>query len=479
MPEMKVHLLRGDKVDNNADYRDSLPVNMYAVRREILGAAGYMVGWYGITPYATGSGVDRGGVWVANNSFDGHYRVSGNSLISIDEFGVTTELGEIPGSGQVSMTYSFLNLAIVADGKLFYYNDSDGLRRITGANLGIPIDITWSDSYFILTDGETIYHSTLADEEVFAALDFGVAQSQPDATYGVARNEDNEILAFGQFTVEPFRNAGTANFAFARIALKSQNVGILGTHCKTEIESVWYVIGREENKAPTAYVLQGGQRDEIATREVQKVFDTYKETQNELQSSVVESYGRDGVNFVVFHLPNETLLYNATLAQSMGNDVAWSIIKTGRDDFDSRAFRGINAVRDPRNSTWIVGDRFNTSIGELDESVATQYGDIAEWYLYSPMIKLEKMSINKLEVETIPGMVPLDADSDDQTVFVSMSYDGRIHGKEWTKEQGRRFDYNNRFIIRLRDYVRNYASIRMRSTSRTRMAFANLKLGVM
>ena len=136
-----ISLLRGDKVDNNTDYRDSLPVNYYAVLRDIYGIKGYFLNFYGLTSVGNGQGKSRGSIWVARPTFEGHYRVSGTSLIKIESNGSITVLGDIPGSDQVSLTYSLNNLAIVADKRLYYYNPTDGLRQITDADIGDIIDI--------------------------------------------------------------------------------------------------------------------------------------------------------------------------------------------------------------------------------------------------------------------------------------------------------------------------------------------------
>ena len=78
-----VTLIKGDKVANGpeTDYRDALPVNMYAVEKQILGAQGYLLNYPGLTQIGTGSGIDRGGIY--NERFKDQYRVSGNKFISV------------------------------------------------------------------------------------------------------------------------------------------------------------------------------------------------------------------------------------------------------------------------------------------------------------------------------------------------------------------------------------------------------------
>ena len=70
-----IPFIKGDKADNNTDYRDALPVNYYAVLRDIYGEQGYMLNYYGLSGFAQGEGVSRGSIWVARVGLEGQYRV--------------------------------------------------------------------------------------------------------------------------------------------------------------------------------------------------------------------------------------------------------------------------------------------------------------------------------------------------------------------------------------------------------------------
>ena len=94
-----IPLIRGDKVDNNTDYRDALPINYYAVLRDIYGEKGYMLNYYGLSDFAAGQGISRGSIWVSRPGLEGQYRVSGQNLIKIEGDSSVTILGFIPGSG--------------------------------------------------------------------------------------------------------------------------------------------------------------------------------------------------------------------------------------------------------------------------------------------------------------------------------------------------------------------------------------------
>lgn len=476
---MQVSLIKGDTVDNNVDYRDALPVNMFAVNREVLGAAGYLINWYGLVDYADGLGVDRGAIWVSAEAFTGLYRVSGEKLISIDSDGTVTELGDIPGHGQVSMDYSFNNLAIVANNNLYYYNSDDGCRQITGivdngdgtpigTSVGSPIDVVYVDGYFFLTDGADIYHSDITDEERYLALDFGNAQFSPDPSRGLGKNEDNEVLVFGAFTTEYFINVGTENFAFQRLQQKAQKIGLLGTHCKREMAGKWYTLSRRKESAPSFHVISLGNEQTISTRETDQILSTY--TEEELSLTTVDVMIKDNVKFAIFNLANHALMFNESIAQTMGIDKAWSVLKS--DVYGDAVYRAKDPVLDIRNGKWVVGDKRDSTIGLLDKSTCTHYGEVVEWLLFTPFVKMETLSIDKLEIETIPGIAP----DNDATVSVSITENGRTYSKEWWQLYGENYDYGNRFYLRNLGYVRDWIGFKFRGASRSRMSFCNLDI---
>ena len=465
---MQIPLIKGDSVDSNVDYRDALPVNMYGVNKELLGAKGYLLNWYGLTLFSEGQGIDRGGIWVSRDGFEGHYRVSGNSLIKVDQNGNTTALGDIPGSEQVSMDYSFNNLSIVADGRLYYYNPTDGFREIIDPQVGSPIDIVWVDGYFFLTDGESIFHSNIANEEEYEPLDFANAEFSPDPSKGLGKNEQNEVLVFGAFSVEYFVNVGAENFAFQRIQRKAQKIGILGTHCKQEMNGKWYTLSRRKESSPSFHIISLGSEQSISTRETDQILSEYSD--DDLSITTVDTIVRENSKFVLFHLPNHCLVFNESVAETLGLSNAWFILKT--DVLGDATYRAKNFVRDDRNGKWLAGDKRNSNIGELDKSICTHYGDIVEWLLYTPFVKIETLSIDKMEVEHIPGISP----DNDATVFFSITTNGRTYTKEYTKEYGLQWDYRNRFYCHRLGYIRDWFAFKFRGVSRSRMAFANLQI---
>lgn len=465
MPNLNLPIIKGDRTVDNADYRDALPVNLTAVSKNILGASGYLLSHSGLTLFGTGLGLDRGGYW--NERQEIHFRVSGGDLASVGSNGAVASLGSISGTERTSMVHSFQSQAIVTDGKMWLYDGS--LSQVMDVDLGSPIDITWIDGYYFLTDGEFLYHTDINDESSIDPLKFATSEFSPDPTLAVDKTSSNQVIVFNRYTTEYFENRATENFAFRRISGKAIKCGIVGTHCETELEGKFYVIGGGREEAVSVHQFSAGTYTSIATREVDKILSTYNES--ELESAVLETRVEDQDRFLIAQLPNHTLEFNATIAAKLGKEYAWTIVKS--DVVGDTKWRAVNGVYDPRVSSWIYGDNQNTNIGLLDNTVASQYGEQVESLFFSPMVNMESASIDEIDINTIPGH---QFNTDEVTVAVSLTYDGLSYGKEWWALYGEQSHYGVRFILRRLGYVREVIGFKFRCVSTERVSFTMLKV---
>lgn len=461
---LPVTLIKGEHVSSRTDYRDNLPVNMYAVEKPILGAQGYMLQYPGLTQIGTGFGADRGGIY--NERFNQHYRVSGTKFVSVATDGTVTELGDVPGSGQARLQdlYGFNTQAIVANGRMFLYDPVAGFREVTDLDLGNPIDGVWIDNYYFLTDGEYLYHTDLNDESAIDPLKFATAEFMADPSLAVVKTSDNKVMVFGRYSIEYLSDDATANFSFTRIETRAQKLGIVATHAKTEVKDTFYILGGSRNDSISVHQVASGASKKVSTREIDRIIEQYAE--GDLVDVRMESRSEKNTTFILVHLPRETLLYNETIAQKLGPEYAWSILKT--DIQSSSPYRGINGVFDARVGAWIYGDIRDGTIGLLDERVMTHYDNKVEWLLYSPFLGLDGASIDQLEIQTIPGHNI----EDDATVALSLTSDGVSYGTEYWMQYGEPNDYGHRFIARRLGYVRDYVGFKFRGVSESRMAFA-------
>jgi len=464
--EANLDLIKGDKIGGETDYRDALPVNMVGIIRSILGAIGYMLQIPGLTQYGLGQGIDRGGLW--NERQENLYRISGQKLISVDSSGNIAVLGAIPGTDTASLPYSFNTQGIIANGRFYLYSPAGGLNEVTDPDLGSPIDGTWINQVYFMTDGEFLFHTDINDESSIDPLKVATSEYSPDPTLGVGKTQDNKAIAFNRYTIEYFIDRASENFAYTRVESRAIKIGIVGTHCKAEAGGRWHILGGRKEEAVSVHVIGVGDAIKIATREIDKIIGGYTET--ELSTSVLESYEEDGYTFLVVHLPNHSLIFNETLAKKQGIDQAWSIAKT--DTIGDLPWRAKHLAFDPRQGVWVCGDKRDNKLGILDETVATHYDDIAEWILFTPFFFFDCMSIDEIEIETLPGHTG----SVDATVFISLTYNGVTYGKEWSEMYGLPSDYNKQFIIRRLGHAPDWAGVKLRGATRSRMAFGRAKM---
>lgn len=471
-----VTLIQGDKMDaGKVDYRDALAVNMYAIPKPILGAQGYMQQIHGLTSFGASSDVSNGGIWCSAQGFENHYRVQGSDFVSVDSAGVVTVLGTVSGSGQADMWFSFDDVAIVRDNKLYYYNPTNGFRQITanatiGSDPGSPISGCYVSSIMFLTDGLKIYHSQFDEfagqpgEEVWLVDAESVPEFVADYTYALRQAENDELIVFGSRSIEHFYLTGAEKFAFSPLNQKASRLGVVGTHSMALSKGNWYLVGRDQESAPSVYLYRSGSYQKVASREIEQILSAY--TDEQLETVVVDSIVQNDVEMIIFHLPDTTLLFNPTIAATAGKNLSWSKLKT--DTTGDKPYRAKDFVQDPRINQFIVGDRLDGTIGLFDDSVSTQYGSLIEWILFSPFVMAESLSLDQIEIETIPGIV---GDTEDATVFLSNTQDGRSYGHEYTMLYGDRYDYSQRFIARALGYVRQWVGFKFRGISRNRMAF--------
>lgn len=488
---MQIPIFRGDNIGVDAQWSDALPQNMFGVIKPLLGADGYMTAFpgYNIFSVITGegeAGPDRGAIWVdrGDDELSGHYRIQGTRFAKINKGfnGETVELNEaigvIAGSKQVSMAYSFNNLAIVADGKLYYYSPADGLRQITGDNVGSPIDIVWGDNLFILTDGVNIYHSNPLNEEEFLPLDFGSADFRPDPSLGLAFNEDSELIAFGTESLEHFRNVGKENFVFSRITAKAQKIGIAGTHAKGEYANTYYMLGSRVNTQLGVYITEAGTARRISSLSVDRILRSY--TRSDVEDSIVEVIEIDGSTLCLIHLPDRVLCFNRQMYDRFGTaDAAWSTLSSadGNDLYTQTGHALYNYVHDKDKGLWLAGSKQTSGILFIDVERGNQVQYQQECILYSPFVKLERLSIDKLEMETISGFgskppYTFDGVAPETTTFISLTYDGITYSKEWTRKYGVANDHGVRFIARRLGNVNDFVGFKFRTYSIQRVAFA-------
>ena len=137
---------------------------------------------------------------------------------------------------------------------------------------------------FVLDNQNRIFTSSSNSLAAWGPADFITKQVKQDFPVGLARL-NNQILAFGNETVEVFYNAGnTAGSPLSPIRQLHQKIGlsigvgnpVTATHYYAIIENRLYFIGRKAGGASSLglYVYNGSSFQKISTQEMDKILST-------------------------------------------------------------------------------------------------------------------------------------------------------------------------------------------------------------
>ena len=463
---MQIPIISGIFTDATGDYRTSYPRNLVPVPKQTGVSTEYLKTSDGLSLFTTGPGIDRGGiVWD-----DYHYRVMGTRLVGISVTGAIEDIGEITGSGLVSMDYSFDRLAIVGDQKMWYLTINSGtgvktLTQVTDTDLGKPIDVVWIDSYFMMTDGTNLIVTELTDPTVIDPLKYGSSEGDPDPVKGLLKFK-NEIFAFNRYSIEVFDNTGGTGFPFSRVPSGMVDRGCVGTYAKCLYGDSMAFCGSARNEAVSIFVTNGGNATKIATREIDAILAKYRD--KELNLTVFEYRSQDAHKFLYVHLPNETLVYDENASQIL-QAPAWHILSSSADS--QSKYRGRNFVY--AYNKWLCGDFFDGRIGIVDGTVATQYGEVAGWQFDTKLGYAEGKSVivHRMELSGLMGRAPF---GDKPTVFASYTEDGMTWSDEKAASMGRTGDRQHRLQWRRLGVFRNVRGMRFRGANKSPIAIARL-----
>jgi hypothetical protein len=458
---MQIPILNGIYADQAPDFRTSYPRNMIVVPKSQGVSKGYLRPADGIVPFTTGPGPCRGAiVWRG-----AVYRVMGTKLVRVDANGAVTVLGDVGGSGQVTLDYSFDRVAIASGGRLYYW-DEYSLSQVTDQDLGTVLDVLWVDGYFMATDGQYLVVTELNNPMEVNPLKYGSSEVDPDPIVSLIKLR-NEVYALNRHTIEVFDNVGGSNFPFRRIEGAQVPRGCIGTHaCSLFAETIAFV-GSGRNEAPSVYLINSGSTAKIATSEIDIILQGY--TEGTLSQVVVEAQVDRAHQLLLVHLPDQTLVYDAAASAVLGEYVWWTLTSSivGLGVYQARNFCWCY-------DRWIAADPTSGRIGTMTPDVSTHYGEVTGWEFGTLMLYNEGRGavVHDLELVALPGRVPMGADP---VIWASYSLDGQTWSEEIPTSVGRQGERNKRIAWRRQGKLRNYRMQRFRGTSDAHMAIARLE----
>lgn len=461
---MQIPILNGIYTNEQSDFRTSYPRNMVPVPKQNGISTGYLRPADGIVLDGTGPGVDRGGIeW--NGSC---YRVMGTKLVRINANGSNDVLGDVGGSGQVTLDYSFDRLAIASSGKLWYWNGST-LTQVTDTDLGDVLDFCWVDGYFLTTDGTSLIVTELTDPTSVNPLKYGSSEADPDSVVAILKLR-NEVYALNQHTIEVFQNVGGSLFPFQRVPGAQMQRGCLGAFsCAVFLENIAW-LGNGRNEQPAVWIGNNGQTAKISTREIEQIINSY--TSEQLAGVVMETRVADGHQFLYLHLPDQTLVYDGTGSQAVGEPV-WFVLTSGA------AYPGRYLAKNFVwcYGKWLCGDPSSGRYGHLTNAISSHWGELNSWEFGTTIVYNEGRGavFHEIELVCLTGRVELGASP---VISTAYSLDGETWSQERSRPAGRQGERIKRIAWLQQGFMRHWRVQRFKGTSDSHISVARLEARV-
>lgn len=458
---MQIAILNGIYTDDAAQVRTSYPRNLIPVPKKSGISEGYLRHTDGIVKLSDGVGIDRGGInW--NGTL---YRVMGTKLVSITKEGVSTTIGDVGGSGQVTFGYSFDYLGVCSSNK-FYLYDGTTLTQVTDADLGNVIDFIWIDGYFLTTDGTSLVVTELNNPFAVNPLKYGSSEANPDPVMAVKKVR-NELVAVNRYTIEFFDNVGGDFFPFSRIEGAQINKGAIGTHACVVVNDLVAFVGGALNEQSSVYIGINGQIEKIATSEIDQRLGKYTET--ELSQTVCEYKIYNGHIHIMIHLNDQTMVYDLSASKAVGEHI-WYTMDSGI--IEGTVYKARNHVY--CYDQWNVADPSSTAFGYLDDRISSHYGEKIGWEFSTQIVYNEGMgaSFHSLELVGTTGRI-------EHGVAPMISTQYSLDGFTWSQEKsisaGKTGEYNKRLVWFLQGSMRQWRIQKFKGTSDAMISISRLE----
>lgn len=458
---VQLAILSGIYGKTTADFERSVPTNMTPIAEPGDGnGTGISKGYIRLIPGArtliTAGANDRGG-YVWRNM---HLRVIGQSLYKVEGAALTL-IGDVTDDSKpVQFAEGFDRIGIASNKKLFYYNGTT-LVQVTDPDLGDANSVTWSDGYFLTTDGGYIVATELNDPTSVDPLKYGSSEADPDPVLALLALR-GEVFALNRYSIEKFINTGGAGFPFARSRGSQIPKGIVGKDAFTTFVESFAFCGSARNEAPAIYLAGAGQAIKISPRVVDDALKLL--TDEELAAVQVENLQANGLQQLLIHLPTETWVYHWAASQLLDIPV-WSRLAGGSDL--ALAYPARNFLR--VGTDWWCSH--GAKLGVLDDQEMALFGEPLAFQFDTSLLYNEGRAavVHELELVTLTGR------GANTPISISYTNDGLTWSQERFVNGGARGARGARPTWWRLGRFSNWRGFRFRAVAKAPIAFARLE----
>lgn len=424
---MKTPILGSTYVARSVNAADSRMVNLFP---EVVPEGGkepaFLQRAPGLNLLATiGTGPIRG-LWAFSADDGIAFVVSGEEVYTIDNTYYARKIGEVSGTGPVSMSDNGTQLFIACNGPSYIYNTNTlAFGQITDVDFPGAVTVCYLDGYFVFNEpnSQKMWVTALLDGTSIDPLEYASTEGSPDGLVAVASNF-REVWAFGTNSIEVWYDSGATDFPLQRIQGAFNELGCAAPYSVAKMDNSIFWLGRDRRGQGIVYRAEGYGGRRISTHAVEWQIQQY----GDLSDAVAYTYQQDGHNFYVLIFPsaNTTWVYDAATN-------AWHE-RAGLLNGDFTRHR--SNCQMAFNNKIVVGDFENGNIYAFDLDDYTDNGAIQKWLRSWRAIPTGQNNLKRtaqhslqLDLETGTGL-NLGQGSDPQ-VMLRWSDDG---GHTWSNE---------------------------------------------
>jgi hypothetical protein len=367
---MKTPILGQSYVARSINAANNRMVNLFP---EATPEAGKEIGFLNRAPglrlLATiGSGPIRG-MWSNQQLGTNAYVVSGTELYQLRPDYSYSKVGNVTGTGPVSIAYNGIELFIACDGPSFIYNvNTSVFTQITDPDFAGAKTVSYLDGYFVFNEpnSQKIWVTGLLAGTQIDGLDFASAEGSPDNVVGVIADH-RELWVFGNDSVEVWYNSGQLDFPLARIQGAFNEIGCLSAFSIAKMDNALFWLGQDARGYGMVYRANGYTGVRISTHAVEYAIQKY----GDVSDAIAYTYQQEGHAFYVLTFPNANATWVYDVATGAWHERAGLV--------NGEFTRHRSNCQMTFNSETIVGDYENGNLYAFDLDVYADNGELQKW----------------------------------------------------------------------------------------------------
>ena len=190
-------------------------------------------------------------------------------------------------------------------------------------------------------------------------------------------------------------------------------------------------------------------------------------TEAQLSISLVEARNDKAHEYLYVHLPDRTLVYDATASRELQAPV-WLVMTTAITGFSQYRARSFVWAY----NKWLIADPQSTALGTFSDTNGAHWGVDVRWEFGTAIVYNSGMGavFHDLELVALTGRV--DADT---VISTSWSYDGIDYTADAPIATGGPGNFQKRLCWRRQGKMRNWRIQKFTGDSRAHLSFARLE----